>query len=238
MSAQSAEFQTAWREKVWDLPVRLCHWLLVLAIPAAYVTAQIGGSWIDWHGRIGALVLALLIFRIVWGFVGTTHARFKSFAPTPSRLSAYLRGAWNGVGHNPLGALAVLAMLTALLVQVGTGLFANDDIAFQGPLTHLVNKSTSDSLTGLHHQAFNALLALIALHICAIAFYLLGKRSNLIGPMVSGYKVVAVAEHRAAPPLRLRDVAIAAAISIAFVWVIFGNRVEQPPADAAPVAAW
>lgn len=175
---------------VWDLPLRLFHWSLVVAVTAAYVTAKIGGSWIDWHGRIGALILALLVFRIVWGFVGSTHARFVTFFPTYTRLTAYLRGRWQGIGHNPLGALSVFALLAVMTAQVLTGLFANDDIGFEGPLYPLVDKSLSDRLTGFHSQSFNALLALLVLHVVAIVFYRWVKKTNLVRPMLTGKKEV------------------------------------------------
>jgi cytochrome b len=174
--------------KVWDLPLRLFHWSLVLAVTAAIVTGEIGGSLADWHGRMGLLVLGLLVFRIVWGFVGTTHSRFAEFFPTPGRLLAYLKGAWRGAGHNPLGALSVLALLGILAAQVGTGLFANDDIAFQGPLAELVDKSTSDKLTGWHSRVFWGLATLIGLHIASIVFYAWVKKHNLVLPMLTGNK--------------------------------------------------
>ena len=117
--------------QIWDLPLRLYHWLLAVAVSAAIVTGELGGGLIDWHGRIGLFVLGLLVFRLLWGFVGTTHARFSQFFPTPGKLLAYLKGQWQGHGHNPLGALSVLALLGVLATLVGAGLFANDDIAFQ-----------------------------------------------------------------------------------------------------------
>ncbi|WP_333873995.1 cytochrome b/b6 domain-containing protein [Methylobacter sp.] len=178
---------------VWDLPHRLFHWLLVISVTAAYITAKIGGALIDWHGRIGIFILGLLVFRIIWGFIGSTHSRFVTFFPTFSRLAAYLKGRWQGIGHNPLGALSVIALLTVLAVQVGTGLFANDDIAFEGPLFNLVDKSSSDKLTGWHNTAFNFLLALVALHLAAIVYYRWIKKTNLVVPMLTGKKNIPVA---------------------------------------------
>lgn len=227
------------RQQVWDLPLRLCHWLLALSIPAAYFTAELGGEWAPWHGRIGGLVLGLLVFRIVWGFIGTRHSRFASFLPTPSTVRAYVTGAWQGVGHNPLGALAVVAMLLAIAVQVGTGLFSKDDISFEGPLAAWVSKSTSDALTGLHHQSFDVLLGLIVLHLLAIAFYTLVKRANLIAPMLSGHKSAPLTAD-AGTEVRLRSFALAAAIAGFVVWAVFSDIVEAPapPAEPAPAAAW
>jgi cytochrome b len=178
---------------IWDLPHRLFHWLLAISVAAAYATAKIGGEWIDWHGRLGIFILGLLIFRIVWGFVGSTQSRFVTFFPTLPRITAYLKGRWQGIGHNPLGALSALALLAAVAVQVGTGLFANDDIAFEGPLFNFIDKSSSDKLTSWHNTTFNVLLALIGLHIVAIFFYRWVKKTNLVVPMLTGKKEVPVA---------------------------------------------
>ncbi|PKM12673.1 MAG: cytochrome B [Gammaproteobacteria bacterium HGW-Gammaproteobacteria-3] len=175
---------------VWDLPVRLFHWTLVLALVAGYITARLGGSWIDWHGRIGLLILGLLIFRLVWGFTGSTHARFASFFPTWGRLSAYFKGQWQGIGHNPLGALSVLALLALLFSQVGTGLFANDDIAYEGHLFSLIDKTTSDRMTGWHSSIFDVLLLLVGLHIASIIYYRFIKKNDLVRPMLTGKKQV------------------------------------------------
>ena len=127
---------------IWDWPLRLFHWLLVLAVVGSFATGKLGGNLTDWHARLGGLVLGLLVFRLIWGFIGSTHARFANFFPTFSRLALYLRGEWQGVGHNPAGALAIFALLATLALLVATGLFANDDIGFEGPLFHLVDKET------------------------------------------------------------------------------------------------
>lgn len=174
--------------RIWDWPLRLFHWLLVLAVTGAYVTGKLGGELTDWHARFGSLILGLIIFRLIWGLIGTTHARFVSFFPTWSRLSAYVRGDWNGLGHNPVGALAVLALLTILSVLVGTGLFANDDIAFEGPLFNLIDKDLSDKLSGWHIRGVNVLLVLLGLHISAIVFYQRIKKADLLKPMLTGKK--------------------------------------------------
>jgi len=162
--------------KVWDLPIRVFHWSLVGAVLAAYITGEIGGNLSNWHGRIGASIFGLLVFRLTWGFIGTTHARFTNFFPSPVKVIAYLKGEWQGIGHNPLGALSILAVLGILAFLTITGLFANDDIGFQGPLFNLVDKSLSDWLTSLHEVSFKILLVLIALHLGAIAFYFFSKK--------------------------------------------------------------
>lgn len=226
--------------KVWDLPLRAFHWLLVFTVLAAYITAEFGGALTDWHGRIGALALGLLVFRVTWGFVGSTHARFSNFFPTPARLSAYLTGNWQANGHNPLGALSVLALLGVLAALVATGLFANDDIAFQGPLFNLASKSLSDKLTGWHAFSFNLLLLLVALHLAAITFYFFFKKTNLVKPMVTGSKEVPkniskVYASQTTGGGKARFV-IAATIAVITVWLVFGGIVVEQlsPTQAIP----
>jgi cytochrome b len=229
--------------KIWDLPLRLFHWLLVIAIAAAYATAKIGGPLIDWHGRIGIFILGLLVFRIIWGFVGSTHARFLTFFPTLPRIVAYIKGRWHGIGHNPLGALSVFALLGVLAVQVGTGLFANDDIAFTGPLAKWVDEDTSQRLTSWHNIAFDALTALLVLHVVAIVFYRWVKKNNLVGPMLTGKKqvhpdlAVAIAQHQAVGGRALSFI-LSLIVSSTIVWGVAGGGIEylqalqsQPPSD-------
>ena len=171
---------------LWDLPLRVFHWSLVAAVAAAVVTGELGGPWMPWHGRAGLLIVGLLVFRVVWGVVGSATSRFTHFAPSPARVLAYLRGRWRGVGHNPLGALAVFALLGLLSLQAATGLFGNDDIAFAGPLNHLVDDTLGSRLTGWHRLLAWGLFALMALHLLAIAFHVLVKRHRLIRPMITG----------------------------------------------------
>lgn len=175
---------------VWDLPTRLFHWLLVAAVAAAITTGLVGANWMQWHGRAGLTIVGLVVFRLVWGFVGNRHARFSSFVPTRRVLLSYLRGSWHGLGHTPLGALSVLALLGLLLLQVGTGLFSYDEIAFAGPLAPLVSEELSLRLTGLHRQLSTALFVLLGLHVVAILFYAWIKKVKLIKPMVTGFKEV------------------------------------------------
>jgi len=175
------------RARVWDLPLRVFHWSLVAAVAAAIVTGELGGPWMVWHGRAGLTIVALLVFRVVWGFAGSKTARFASFAPWPSRLRSYLRGQWRGTGHNPLGALSVFAMLGLLALQAGTGLFGNDDIAFAGPLNRFVDDTLGGRLTGWHRWLANGLFALIALHVGAIAYHEVVKRHRLVKAMWTGW---------------------------------------------------
>jgi len=186
----AAAVPTRRRILVWDLPTRVFHWSLVLAVTVAIVSGEIGGDWMEVHGKAGLAILGLVAFRLAWGFAGSTHARFLNFLPTASSLRAYLRGRWKGQGHNPLGALSVFALLGLLAVQATTGLFGNDEISFTGPLFALVEEGLANRLTGLHKQLAYVLLAVLALHIVAILVYLFLKKDNLVKPMVTGWKEV------------------------------------------------
>ena len=223
------------RIPLWDLPVRLFHWLLVIAIAAAVITANIGGNAMVWHGRIGLFIAGLIVFRLVWGLIGPTYARFSTFLPTPGSIGAYLRGQWRGIGHNPLGSLSVLGLLLMVAVQVGTGLFANDDIAFRGPLFDLVGKDTSDLLTRVHRIAINLLMTLIALHLAAIAFYAHVKKDNLVKPMIRGWKDVDVAAHDIRPNRGggVAALIVALVLAVGAVYAASGAWLPEPPAPAA-----
>ena len=210
------------RIRLWDVPTRLFHWLLLLAVSIAIVTAQLGGKWMELHGRAGVGIGALLVFRLVWGVVGNRYARFASFLPTRASLSSYLRGDWQGLGHNPLGACSVLALLLLLLLQVGTGLFATDEIIFSGPWAASVSEAFSMGLTHWHHLLSNVLYVLIGLHVLAILFYYFRRRDNLVGPMLNGYKEVddaLVVPEEAAPgwPAVLLALALALAAALLFL---------------------
>lgn len=176
------------RFRLWDLPTRLFHWLLVVAVAAAVITGQLGGGLMVWHGRLGIAICGLLAFRLVWGFAGSTYARFAQFFPTPGKLRAYLAGQWQGEGHNPLGALSVLGLLGLLTAQVMTGLVANDDIAFNGPLLDLVGRDWSNRLTGLHHLLADGVIGLVVLHVAAIVYYRRVRQKNLLKPMLTGWR--------------------------------------------------
>ena len=174
------------RVAVWDRPVRVVHWLLVLLVPFSWWTAE--EEMLDWHHRSGLALLGLVVFRIVWGLIGGSTARFSSFVRGPGTILGYLRGRFaSPIGHNPLGALSVLALLGALSLQIGLGLFAADDDWLRpGPLTGLIGEELAEDIAEWHETTFNLLLAVIVLHVAAIAFYLLVKRKNLVGPMVTG----------------------------------------------------
>ncbi len=179
--------------RVWDAPVRLFHWALVLLIGFQFFTAQMKGDWMTWHMRAGYAILALVFFRILWGFAGSSSARFSSFLAGPAACLRFVkkllaRAPAPYASHNPLGGWMVVFLLVALLVQAGTGLFANDDIATEGPLASLVSKALSDRLTSLHHWNFNLLLLLSGLHISAVLYHFGFMKENLIGAMLTGVK--------------------------------------------------
>ena len=176
------------RVRVWDLPTRLFHWSLAALVTFSIVTAKLGGLWLDWHMRSGYAILALLVFRLLWGVAGSRHARLVHFVRGPRIVLAYLQGRHphDGAGHNPLGALSVVAILAVLLAQAATGLFANDGSFTEGPLAKLVSRATGELLSSIHRWGELAIYALIALHLAAVLFYLLVRRDNLIGPMISG----------------------------------------------------
>ena len=222
--------------RVWDLPTRLFHWLLAVLVVAAYVTAQIGGSLIEWHGRVGIAITGLLVFRLVWGVIGSTYARFADFVPGPAHLWAHLRGHWSGLGHNPLGALSVLALLGVMLYQAVTGLFSNDEIAFSGPLRDLVSSATSDQLSGLHRQNYWVIIVFVALHVGAVMFYALVKKDDLVKPMITGVKEVADPAHELARGGGTVAFIVALALTAAVLYFATGSFIEPPPPP--PPAAW
>lgn len=176
---------------VWDLPVRFFHWALVLLIGFSWLSGEM--EWMTWHLYSGYAVLALVLFRVIWGFIGSTHARFADFIYGPGAVIAYMRTlpsrtAAKFAGHNPLGGISVVLILLCVLVQAGTGLFANDDILTEGPLYKHVSKDLSDFLTTIHKYNFNVLLTLIGVHVAAVLYYLFYKSENLIKPMFTGRK--------------------------------------------------
>lgn len=174
--------------RVWDLPVRLFHWSLAASVLGSFITVYLGEM--EWHLRFGYLVACLVVFRLIWGFVGSETARFADFLRGARAIRDYLaHGISPTIGHSPLGGLSVLAILAALAFQVSTGLFSNDDIFFDGPWAGAVGKDLSDRLTGLHSANELVLWFLIGLHLAAIAFYTLRARA-LIGPMLTGRRPV------------------------------------------------
>ncbi len=181
--------------RVWDLPTRLFHWLLVGCIIGSVVTSQIGGNAMIWHFRFGFSIASLLLFRLVWGLIGGRWSRFAAFIYSPATVLRYLRGHGkpeHAVGHNPLGAASVFAMLVILIAQVSSGVISDDEIAAVGPFAKFVSNATV-SLATTYHKTYGKLmlLSLIAIHLAAILFYYFAKRENLIKPMVYGDKALA-----------------------------------------------
>jgi len=177
--------------RVWDLPIRLFHWLLVLCIAGSLISVNLGGNAIEWHAYFGYSILTLLIFRFIWGFIGSKHARFSSFIPTRRAILEYLQGRTVRVlGHNPIGALSVFALLFVLSVQVITGLFVDDEIAFRGPLAKYVPNFIVSFLSEIHEGNQVVIYTLITIHISAIWFYKKFKGENLIKPMLTGDKEI------------------------------------------------
>jgi cytochrome b len=201
--------------KVWDLPVRIFHWAIFLLLVFQLVSGKMGGSMMAWHAYSGYGMLVLVIFRILWGFAGSTHARFASFLAGPAKTLRFAkrlfsREAVPQVGHNPLGGWMVIALLLSLALQALSGLFANDGAAFEGPLAMLAGFELSTSLTHFHRWNLRVLLVLAGLHIAAVFFHLLVKREDLMGTMFTGMKRVPEAavherreDSRATPPRRV-----------------------------------
>ncbi len=206
------ELQTTVR--VWDLPTRAFHWLLATSVLASISSAWIGGNAMVWHFRLGYVAFTLLAFRLVWGLVGGHWSRFANFIYAPASIVRYLRGQSRAdehheVGHNPLGAFSVFGVLALLALQVGTGLFADDEISNTGPLIKFVSGETSLALTKWHKGWGQWLIiALIVLHVAAVLYYLLAKKRNLVKPMVTGDKQLVAPAPHAVDSTRSRTLAV------------------------------
>jgi cytochrome b len=201
------------RVAVWDAPVRLFHWTLAVLVVFSFVTGKVAGSWLEWHMRSGYTILALLLFRLAWGVVGSQTARFTAFVRGPRAGLDYLKATLarrqpQVLGHNPLGGWMVLFMLAILLVQAATGLFVDDEISTQGPLAVKVSNAMVARLTTVHRYNEWVILAAVVLHVIAIATYHWGLRVNLVGPMVHGKMVIPAA----VPPPRVAASWVAAVL--------------------------
>lgn len=215
---------SARRVRVWDKPVRLFHWTLVLLICFSWWSGKEGGNVMQYHMWSGYGILTLVLFRLAWGLCGSSSARFAEFVRGPRAALAYLRTladrrAGAHLGHNPLGGWNVVMLLICILLQTGTGLFSNDDIVTEGPLYKLVSKSTSDWLTTIHYYNFYVLLGLVAAHIGAVLFYLFYKSENLIKPMFTGYKLRPANDP--AQPARMASSWLAAALVAAAACAVY-----------------
>ena len=180
--------------RIWDLPTRLFHWLLVLAVVGLVITGNVGGDAMVWHFRLGYCVLTLLLFRLVWGFVGGYWSRFGSFVRMPWTVLDYLRGKNLplAAGHNPLGAYSVLALLLAAALQATAGLMSDDEVMAAGPLVAKVPSDWVVWASFMHTKVFKAvLIALVVVHVLAILWYRFKKNDNLVRPMITGDKTIA-----------------------------------------------
>ncbi len=237
MPATDAERPTAPRVhthsvRIWDLPTRLFHWLLAALVVGLVVTGNIGGNAMPVHALLDQGVLALVLFRLVWGFVGGHWSRFTTFLPTPQRLQAYWQSLQRSashlhVGHNPLGALSIVAMLVILLMQVGSGMISDDEIAFTGPWAVLAPSAWVSWATSYHKTwGKTLLLGLVALHLLAILFHRLRHRHNLVPAMLHGNQEAEPGTPPTRDSLRQRVLALAILLACAALvrWLVsFGN---------------
>lgn len=202
---------------IWDLPTRLFHWLLVVAVLSSWLSHEL--EWIQVHQYSGYSVLVLVGFRLLWGMCGSVHSRFADFVHGPRAVWLYLRrGEWAGVGHNPAGGWSVIVLLLLLLVQSLSGLFNSDGLMFDGPLYHVVDSYWSDQLGALHEQLFWILVGVIGLHLLAVSYQQFVQRRNIIVAMLSGGaggKRAPVPQWRALLVLALCVLALAVAINLA-----------------------
>ncbi|MDI9335166.1 MAG: cytochrome b/b6 domain-containing protein [Cytophagales bacterium] len=216
--------------RVWDLPTRIFHWLLVFCVISCIISSEVGGEAMAWHFRFGYCIITLLIFRIVWGFVGGYWSRFKQFVYSPLTIMRYVRGQSmleHDVGHNPLGSLSVWGLLILLGMQVASGLMSDDEIATQGPLVKWVSSQTVSLASNYHtHWGKIIIILLVLLHIGAMLFYLLKKKQNLITPMLKGDKMIEVTQTQSLPASkdqlaqRITALVIFAVIALGVAYVV------------------
>ena len=216
---------------VWDGFVRVFHWSLVLLFSISVASGKVGGEWLVWHMRSGYAILALVTFRVIWGFVGGEYARYVSFLAGPVRGFKFAKGLLGKshehvIGHNPVGGWMVIVLLLLLATQAVLGLFSNDEIATTGPLARYVSDETSITLMGRHRTIGNVLLALVGVHVAAVLFHVIVKKEGLIRAMFSGKKELpphlaseALAARKASMPIGFIVISIAvAAVAVAVNW--------------------
>jgi cytochrome b len=207
---------------VWDIPIRVFHWLIVVLVVAAYATWRL--NWMVWHGWVGDALLTLLLFRLLWGFFGGDTARFSRFLTSPRLAFRHLKYAFRRepdrqVGHNPAGGWMVLLLLALLLVETLTGLYVANDIADEGPLTEVVPAWAANAIASSHAILWDALLAAIILHVLAIAGFAAIKGQDLLRPMITGTKVLpaSIAAPQAGSPARAGLLLLGCAVATAFL---------------------
>ncbi len=218
---------------VWDLPLRVFHWLLVLSVTASWATGKIGSDVRQYHMWLGYWMLGLLTFRLLWGVLGTRHSRFWSFIPTPASVVRYTRDVLKGqasasIGHNPLGSLMIFLMLAMLITQVVSGLFVDDDVFYAGPYSHVVHSETVEFFEGLHHKIANWIVVLALLHVLAALYHTYMLKEPIIDAMVTGKKDAEVVPADEAIPNSavIRAIIIAIATAGFVYWLV---AIAPPP---------
>jgi len=212
--------------RIWDLPIRLFHWVLAALVVFSYITGKVGGSWLEWHMKSGYAILALLLFRLLWGFVGSDTACFSHFIRSPLAAMVYLRALARGdvrpvVGHNPAGGWSVITLLGALLLQAIAGLFVDDEIATQGPLAVKASNAFVAQMTRLHDYNQWVLVAMVALHVVAIAVYRWRFNLGLTRLMITGTLRGNLAPGLSVPRIRSTGLAVAClAIATGLVYAV------------------
>jgi cytochrome b len=220
------------RQLVWDLPLRLFHWLLVASLFAQWLTAEVLDNATQWHAYIGYFTLGLIVFRLIWGVVGTRYSKFTSFMGSPKAILNYSKSLFSGkyqahVGHNPLGGLLLPVVLILVGLQAVSGLFVTDDIIFNGPYYASVEEQIQEIMQTIHHSVFDWLLYLIGLHLLAILFYKLKLKQSLVKPMIDGKKHVEKQQGVAHSHL-LRALILVAIVSAFIIWLVVFN---VPPVE-------
>lgn len=210
---------------IWDLPTRIFHWTLSITLLGLWYTSETDNDLIDMHLLLGYFMLGLIIFRLLWGIVGTTHAKFINFFPSFKGLIGYLRNQDKTAGHNPLGALMVCLFLLLLLMQAVSGLFISDDVFTNGPYFGVLSNDLESIMETIHHNVFDIILVAVFVHIVAVAFYGLVKKHNLVKPMLTGKKPTKdVKGSDGIPHSKLTTFFIVVIITVSFVyWLVVLN---------------
>ncbi|WP_299080373.1 cytochrome b/b6 domain-containing protein [uncultured Paraglaciecola sp.] len=220
------------KKLVWDVPVRLFHWLLVLCIFGQWFTAEVLEDAMDIHFYIGYFTLGLIIFRLIWGFVGTKYARFSSFIAGPKTMLGYVRNLISKqhtftIGHNSVGGLILPAIILLVGLQAISGLFTSDDVIYSGPYYDSASTEIQQYMQWLHHNIFDLLLMIIGLHLLAIFWYLVGLKHNLIGPMIHGKKVVSENDSIGHSQI-LKAILLICIVAIFVYWLV---EINPPPIE-------
>jgi cytochrome b len=208
------------RIRVWDMPTRLAHWLVVVLVVFSWWTAET--SRMEWHRWSGYMLLGLVIFRIYWGFAGSSTARFREFVRGPRAIAGYLKGGWaEAPGHNPLGALNVVALLALMAGQIVLGLFAVDvDGIESGPLSTFVSFEAGRAAAGWHEAVFNVLMGLVVLHVVAVIYYVFFRKQALVAAMVHGKRAYPEAQPESMRPASALRFVIGVALAAGVTWMV------------------